>query len=94
MQPASHPSQEQQQSRFTLPRLAPRAEAYPRPYAYDYPGPNRPFPESRRRGPRPRIPALALLGGAFGLAGVLPLALLVGAAVALGGLWGDDQVNW
>ena len=94
MQPTSHPPQEQQPYPFALSRLAPRAEAYPGPYAYDYPGPSRPFPEPRRRGLRPRIPALVLVGGAFGVAGVLPLALLVGAAVALGGLWGDDHVDW
>lgn len=40
------------------------------------------------------MPGTALVAGALGIAGTLPLALLVGAAVALGGLWGDTGVEW
>jgi hypothetical protein len=40
------------------------------------------------------MPRAALVAGALGIAGTLPLALLVGAAVALGGLWGDTGVEW
>jgi hypothetical protein len=95
VQPTSLPQQEPLRYQLPLQSLTPRAEAYPGPYAYDYPGPDRPFPETRpRRGLRQRIPAMVLVGGAFGVAGVLPLALLVGAAVALGGLWGDNHVDW
>jgi hypothetical protein len=40
------------------------------------------------------MPRTALVAGALGIAGTLPIALLVGAAVALGGLWGDTGVEW
>jgi hypothetical protein len=40
------------------------------------------------------MPRTALVAGALGIAGTLPLALLVGAAVALGGLWADTGVQW
>jgi hypothetical protein len=40
------------------------------------------------------MPRLAVAAGAFAIAGALPLALLVGSAVALGGLEGDKGVEW
>jgi uncharacterized membrane protein len=40
------------------------------------------------------MPRTALVAGALGIAGTLPLALLVGAAVALGGLWADNGAEW
>jgi hypothetical protein len=40
------------------------------------------------------IPRLALAAGTLAIAGALPLALLVGNAVALGGLYGDTGVDW
>lgn len=40
------------------------------------------------------MPRTALVAGALGIAGTLPIALLVGAAVALGGLWGDTGAEW
>ena len=92
MQPTSHPPRERPSA---LPRSTPRAGAFSGRYAQNYPGPTRPFPEGRQLpARRPRTPLAALVGGAFGVAGVLPLALLVGAAVALGGLWGDNHVDW
>jgi hypothetical protein len=77
-----------------VPRLGP----YPGPYAFPYAGPTQPFPELVRRPgaaavPRP-APRLVLAAGTFGIAGALPLALLVGNAVALGGLRDDAGVQW
>jgi hypothetical protein len=93
----------QQPEQDLLPRLpAPRggrARPYPGPYAYGYPGPDRPYPEPRRRptaeeaASQPAPPA-ALVAGVLGVAGALPLALFVGTAVALGGLWADTHVEW
>lgn len=40
------------------------------------------------------MPWTALLAGALGIAGTLPIALLVDAAVALGGPWGDTAGPW
>lgn len=81
------------------PRAAPRLAPYPGPYAYNYAGPVRPYPELLRSRParRPRvqpIPRLAVAAGTFAIAGALPLALLVGSAVALGGLEGTKGVEW
>lgn len=84
--------------RFPSRRVVPRLGPYPGPYAYPYAGPNRPYPELRRRPGAAAVPRpatkLALLAGVLGIAGALPLALLVGNAVALGGLWADTGVEW
>lgn len=81
------------------PRAAPRLGPYPGPYAYNYAGPIRPYPELLRSRPARRnraqpIPRPAVAAGTFAIAGALPLALLVGSAVALGGLEGDRGVEW
>lgn len=86
-------------ARVSAPRAAPRLAPYPGPYASNYAGPVRPYPELLRSRParRPRsqpIPRLAVAAGTFAIAGALPLALLVGSAVALGGLEGDRGVDW
>ncbi|MGZ4541159.1 MAG: hypothetical protein ACXVX8_00065 [Blastococcus sp.] len=79
-------------------RATPRLGPYPGPYAFPYAGPDRPFPEVRR--PRPVVdaprpaPLPAVVAGVLGIAGALPLALLVGNAVALGGLWDNTGVQW
>lgn len=76
-----------------------RGGPYPGHYSYGYPGPDRPFPEPQRaRVPtdevwRP-VPPAALAAGALGIAGSVPLALLVGGAVSLGGLWMESRVEW
>lgn len=77
----------------------PRLGPYPGPYAYPYAGPDRPFPEARTRRPpatgvaRP-APVPVVVAGVLGIAGALPLALLVGDAVAFGGLWDTTGVKW
>jgi hypothetical protein len=84
--------------RLPAPRLG-RPGPYPGPYAVGYPGPNRPYPEPRRRptaeqaASQPPPPA-GLAAGVLGIAGALPLALFVGTAVARGGLWADTHVEW
>jgi hypothetical protein len=99
VQLSSHASQPELLPRVPVPRAAPRLGPYPGPYAFPYAGPNRPYPEllrsrpARRVRPEP-IPRLALAAGTFAIAGALPLALLVGSAVALGGLSGDRGVEW
>jgi hypothetical protein len=72
---------------------------YPGPFAHPYPGPAQPYPEPRA--PRDgfaagsgRMPRTALAAGVLSLVGVIPLALLTGAAVMFGGLWGDAAVEW
>jgi hypothetical protein len=97
VQPTSYPPQ--QQRRYPAPRVVPRLGPYPGPYAFPYPGPDRPFPEQTRRPDSestapPRPPVAAVLAGVLGIAGTLPLALLVGSAVALGGLEGETGVSW
>lgn len=99
MQPTSQQPQQQLLHELPAPRPRMRVAPYTGPYSQGYMGPDRPFPESRRRPPGTRAPArpmpnAALAAGALGIAGTLPLALLVGAAVALGGLWGDTGVEW
>jgi hypothetical protein len=69
------------------------------PSSYGYRGPDRPYPEVRRRVsrenvPNPPAPRAARAAGILGIAGAIPLALFVGAAVGLGGLSGDDSVEW
>jgi hypothetical protein len=98
VQPTTHAPRQELLHRFPSQRVVPRLGPYPGPYAYPYAGPARPFPELRRRPgaaavPR-RAPTLALVAGVLGIAGALPLALLIGNAVALGGLWADTRVEW
>lgn len=98
MEPKYQPRQQQVLPRLPSPRVA-RTGPHTGRYSYGYPGPDRPFPEPRRRtapvdpATRPAPPA-AIAAGVLGIAGALPLALLVGAAVALGGLWTDVRVEW
>lgn len=84
--------------RFPSPRAVPRLGPYPGPYAYPYAGPDRPFPELRRRPGAAAVarpaPNVAVAAGVLGIGGALPLALLVGNSVALGGLGGATGVQW
>jgi hypothetical protein len=98
VQTTTHAPRQELVHRFPSPRVVPRLGPYPGPYAYPYAGPDRPFPELRRRPgaaavPRP-APKPAVAAGVLGIAGALPLALLVGNAVALGGFWADTRVEW
>ena len=91
MQPT--PSEFQEHQRLPAPRLRGerRPSPYPGPYAFPYPGPDRPFPEARLGTPMP--PAVRM-GVVLGLVSVLPLALLVVAAVTLDGLRSDSGAEW
>jgi hypothetical protein len=64
---------------------------YPGPYAFPYQGPDRPFPEERGR---VRMPVAARLAAGLGLLSLLPLALLLAAAVVLGGFQSDAGPEW
>lgn len=99
VQPTTQQPRQQLLRELPEPRLRMRVAPYTGPYSQGYMGPDRPFPEPRRRAPGSRgrlrpMPIAALAAGTLGIAGTLPLALLVGAAVALGGLWGDTGVEW
>jgi hypothetical protein len=99
VQPTSQEPQQQLLHDLPTPRVRTRGAAYSGPFSRGYPGPDRPFPEPRRRPSAVRVPVhpmprTALVAGALGIAGTLPLAFLVGTAVALGGLWGDTGAEW
>jgi hypothetical protein len=85
------PRGEFRQSPVPAPRGDFRLGPYPGPYAFRHPGPDRPFPEARVSG---RMPVAARLAALLGLASVVPLALLVVAAVTLGGLRSDAGGEW
>ena len=91
MQPLPHAPQEHQRLPVPRPRAELRLGPYPGPYAWPHPGPDRPFPEARGGGPMPTAARLAV---AVGLISLVPLALLVVAAVALGGLRSDSGAEW
>lgn len=91
VQPMPPAPQQHQRRSVPRPRAELRTRPYPGPYAYPHPGPDRPFPEPCGGGP---MPVAARLAGVLGLTSVVPLALLVVAAVALGGLRSDAGAEW
>ena len=91
MQPLPPAPQEHQRLPVPRPRADVRRVLYPGPYAFAHPGPDRPFPEARLGGP---MPLAARLAAAVGLVSIVPLALLVAAAVLLGGLRSDSGAEW